>query len=110
MKKKFKDTKVGKLLKSKTMKSIGDFAKGALLDPVKIGGAPIVGAVVGAIEGVKEIKKSNIESEGGGYGKINIPRLVGLLIFIALSVLLITGVIDQDTFEILFNRLNELNQ
>lgn len=111
MKKKFKDTKFGKV--AKKIPRIGlDLLKGGLLDPFRLTASPIVGAVAGLIEGQKQgisnVKRNNIESEGGGYGKLNITRLTGLIIFVGLVLLYVFDVIDQTTFEIIFNRLTEL--
>lgn len=108
MKKKFKDTKTAKFFKSKAVKGIGQFLFGAFIDPLKIVGSPIVGAAIGAVTGLKNSKKENKESELGGKGNTNYPRLVGLIFFAFLVVAYLVGWIDQNTFEIIFNRLIEL--
>lgn len=97
MKKKIKDTKAFKIARSLLF--------GAIESPLK----PLSGAVIGIVEGVKQIKKDNLKSEVGGVGKVDYARLVGYLIFIGLTALFILGKIDKETFNFLVESSEGLN-
>lgn len=101
MKKKFKDTKVGKLLKPalRVGKSVLFGATGGTLKP-------IAGALIGLKEGVLQEVNDNLSSENGGVSKVDWVRLTTSLFTIALIVLLITGVIDRETLEYLLDLIN----
>jgi len=96
MKKEFKNTRFGKLLKSKGAKIIGDLVIGTVAPTKPLIGL-VVGAVSGATEGFKVIKKSNVNSEGGGHGKVNPAQIAGY-ITAALIVAYVLGLIDEETF------------
>lgn len=77
MKKKFKDTTTGKILKS--------VAQGAL-GLVRTSSSPIVGAAAGLVEGIKQEAKNNLNSELGGKGKVDYVALFTMLIIFLLIV------------------------
>ena len=85
----FFKTKVGNLLK--------EIGLGFIQAPLQ----PIKGMIGGAIIGVKDIAGKNMNSMEGGQGKLNIPHLIGVAVFIVLVGLLLAGVIDKETFEYL---------
>lgn len=71
------------------------FAKGVIA-PIN----PMAGAVLGAAEGIKnkvaEEKEKNLSSEVGGVGKIDPARLAGTLVFIALAVAFMFGLLSME--------------
>jgi len=99
-KKKFKETKVGKILGGALR--VGSRAlSGAAGGTLK----PILGAIIGIKEGVMEELDNNIQSENGGQGKIDWVRMVSLISTLGLIVLVLMGKIDLETFESLLNAL-----
>lgn len=104
MKKKFRETKVGKLLKSKVGKSIGSFLTGALGVYLK----PLAGGIAGVQEGLKHVKNDNLNSEQGGKGKVNYINLIGIVSSISLLVAYLMGYLTEEKFEYAFDILNSL--
>lgn len=105
MKKPFKETKVGKLLKSKAGKTIGSFVTGALEVYLK----PFAGVLVGAKEGIKQVKEDNLKSELGGYNKVNYPRLIGMVASLLLLIAYLFGYLDEEKLRFAVDFLSELN-
>ena len=101
MKKKFKDTKVGKILKPalKIGKSVLFGATGGTLKP-------IAGAIIGLKEGVMQEVNDNLNSENGGVEKVDYVRLLTSLFTIALIVLFITGVIGKEELEYILDLID----
>mgnify|MGYP003651391648 CR=1 FL=1 len=104
MKKKFNETKVGKLLKSKVGKSIGSLVTGALGVYLK----PLAGGIVGIKEGLKQVKADNLNSEQGGKGKVNYVGLIGIIGSLLLLVAYLTGFLTEDKLEYSLEILNSL--
>ena len=90
MKKKFKDTKFAKIA--------GSILKGAIADS----SLPFVGIATGAVtglkEGLKEVKRKNLQDVVGGEGKPNYLRWASFAVFLGLILLFVFGVIDKQTF------------
>lgn len=102
MKKKFKETKAGKILGG-VLRVGGRALSGAAGGTLK----PVLGAIVGIKEGVMEEIDNNINSQEGGEGKIDWVRMVSLIITIGLVVLVVMGKIDLDTFEKIIDAVKE---
>ena len=72
---------------------------------------PIIGAAVGAAEGtvkaIKDEKEKNLNSEIGGLGSIDYPRLFGVAVFILLVYLLVSGKITMDEVDQLTKIFNK---
>lgn len=72
---------------------------------------PVIGAAVGAADGVvkavKEEKEKNLNSEVGGVGSLDFPRLFGVLVFILLVVMFIMGKITISDIEELIKIFNK---
>lgn len=103
MKKPFKHTKVGKFLRSKVFKTVADVAIGTFAPAVKLGGGVLGGLIGGVGQAVNNEKKANLESGNGGIGRPNWARIVGYLVLAALTVMVIRGDIDEDTFYALWD-------
>ena len=56
---------------------------------------PILGAAVGmaegVVKGVQKEKAANLDGEIGGAGKIDYPRLAGVVVFAGLALAVVTG-------------------
>ena len=66
-----------------------------------VGGVnPIIGAVIGAgegiVKGVQKEKDNNLSSEVGGEGKIDYSRLAGVGVFVLLATAFAFGLITMD--------------
>lgn len=103
MKKKFKDRRIGKILTSKPFKAVADIAIGFFAPTLKVS----TGAITGAVEGFKNEKQSNLESQSGGVGKLNKFRLTGY-IMLALFVAYALGWIPKDVLSDGIELLNEI--
>ena len=61
---------------------------------------PIIGAVVGAgegvVKGIQKEKDINLASEIGGEGKVDYSRLAGVAVFVGLVALFATGLITME--------------
>ena len=61
---------------------------------------PIIGAVVGAgegiVKGVQKEKDANLASEIGGEGKVDYSRLAGIGVFVGLVALFASGLITME--------------
>ena len=83
----------------------------SLLKGLVSGVSPIVGMVVGAGEGVvksiQKEKENNLNSEVGGFGKIDLPRLLGFLKFIGLAAAFIAGWITLEDLKELIRLFNQ---
>lgn len=108
MKKKFKDTKVGKFFQSKGFKAVTNTVLGIVAPPIKMGVGIVGGVGAGVIESIKDEAKTNLESDLGGSGKPNIPRIIGYLILATLTILLLIEKIDSETFTFLFDIWNDV--
>ena len=102
MKKKFKDTKVGKLLQP-----IGRVAKRVMLGASGGTLKPLLGAAVGLTEGIKSEIVNNVNSKDGGEGQVDWVRIVGMVGTLVLMALLVFGKIDIATFESLVEHLQD---
>ena len=85
MKKIFKETKVGKLLQSKTAKFIGSLVKGAAVDTTLLTLSPISGALIAVKAGLQTVFNKGKEDTTGGAGKPNWPRLIAMFIMFILA-------------------------
>lgn len=101
-KKKFKETKVGKILGG-VLRVGGRALSGAAGGTLK----PIIGAAIGIKEGMMEELDANIKSDNGGQGKIDWVRMVSLFATLGLIALVVMGKIDMETFESLLDALDE---
>lgn len=66
-----------------------------------VGGAnPIIGMAIGAVEGVtkgvQKEKADNLASPTGGPGKVDVPRLAGIGVFVLLAVGFAFGLITME--------------
>lgn len=102
MKKKFKETLVGKIL-NPVLSIGGSVLMGASGGALK----PIYGAIKGLKEGVQQEILDNKESTTGGEDNIDWIRVVSMGITLVLAILLITGVIDMETFKGLVEAFGE---
>lgn len=96
--------------KKKLIKSVSSGAL-SFLKGIAGGANPIIGAAVGAADGivksVKEEKENNLNSEVGGVGSLDVPRLIGVAVFIFLVILFIMGKISFDQIEELIKIFNK---
>jgi len=102
MKKKFKDTKVGKLLKP-----VGRIARRVMLGATGGTLKPLLGAAVGLTEGIKSEIISNVNSKDGGEGQVDWVRIIAMVGTLVLMALLVFGKIDISTFESLVEHLQD---
>lgn len=108
MKKKFKDTKLGKFFQSKGLKTVTNTVLGIVAPPLKIGVGVTGGVIAGITESLRDEAKTNLESDLGGTGKPNIPRIIGYLILATVTILLLLGKIDGETFNLIFDSWNNV--
>lgn len=94
-----------KLFKSKAFTVVRSILLGTFATPIK----PLMGAVSGLAVGIKQVKEDNLNSKLGGEGKVDWARVVGYVIFIGLVYLLVTGKIDQETFNDLLKSFTKLD-
>ena len=71
---------------------------------------PVLGAVVGAgegvVKGIQKEKEKNVNSEVGGVGKVDLPHLLGVLFFIILVIAFIFGYLTMDDLKELVKLLS----
>jgi len=101
-KKKFKDTKFGKVLGS-----VGRVGKSVLLGATGGTLKPAIGAAMGFAEGFRSEIEDNKNSDNGGKGSIDWIRVASMVIFVGLVALLVFGKIDLDTFKELVDALED---
>jgi len=87
MKKKFKDTTTGKILKSVFQGALG---------LVRTSSSPIVGAAAGLVEGIKQEAKKNLNSEIGGKGNVDYVALTTMAIILLLFIAFLFDLITMD--------------
>ncbi len=97
-----KKTKTGKFLRklSRIGLSVLNGAGGGTIKP-------LVGAVKGLREGIKQEIDNNVNSTTGGEGKVDWIRLTSLVATLVLIALVVMGKIDLDTFEQLLDAVKE---
>ena len=108
MKKIFKETKVGKLLQSKTAKFIGSLVKGGVVDTTLITLSPISGALIAVKAGLQTVFNKGKEDTTGGAGKPNWPRLIAMIVSFILVILYATGKIDFETVNNTIHLIQEI--
>ena len=99
MKKLFK-----RLKESKVIKVVIQTVIGAAEAPLK----PIAGAVIGLKEGIKQVKSDNLNSELGGQGKVNLPRLIGSIGIVALLGFFLFDKVSIEKFNLILEVLLDL--
>jgi hypothetical protein len=83
-------------------KGAKDFMAGAIIAPTK----PIIGGVMGVFSGFKQESDTNLDSEIGGKGHVNWPRLAGLGVSVLLILLFAFGKINMEDLQKLLDYFN----